>query len=175
MKRGNCVVQCPLILGGSINEAEVLGSAVWLWLHSSAHRDAPLHTLPTLLLPIIKHRQYVLVSENNRPVFYMSWGWFSEEAEKRYLTEHALLLKEEDWCSGDRMWVMDWVAPFGHNSDMAELVLNELFPGHCFRSLWHKGKDRGIRVKNYRGTDVSRQQFREWKQQYPLQAEVPEY
>ena len=34
-----------------IDEAQVLGSAVWLWMHSAAHRDAPLHSLSTLLLP----------------------------------------------------------------------------------------------------------------------------
>ena len=33
------------------NEAEVLGSVVWLWVHSRHHKEMPLHTLPTMLLP----------------------------------------------------------------------------------------------------------------------------
>lgn len=51
------------------------------------HRDAPLHTLPDLLLLMIKHRQYVITTEQGRPVFFMSWAWLSQEAEARYLTQ----------------------------------------------------------------------------------------
>ena len=43
------------------------------------HRDAPLHTLPDLLLPVIKHRQYVVATEQGRPVFFMSQAWLSPE------------------------------------------------------------------------------------------------
>lgn len=69
MRVGDYDIKAPLILGGEESEAEVLGATVWLWMHSAMHRDAPLHALPTLLLPIIKRRQYVLVVENGRPVF----------------------------------------------------------------------------------------------------------
>ncbi len=75
------------------------------------HRDAPLHTLPDLLLPVIKHRQYVVATEQGRPVFFMSQAWLSPEAEARYLTQPAILMPQSDWNSGDRMWVCDWVAP----------------------------------------------------------------
>lgn len=69
-------VQCPLVLGGSVNEAEVLGATVWLWMHSVRHREAPLEALPELLLPAIRQRQYVLACRDSRPVFFMSWaGW----------------------------------------------------------------------------------------------------
>ncbi|MCW3279144.1 toxin-activating lysine-acyltransferase [Escherichia coli] len=74
------------------------------------HRDAPLHTLPDLLLPVIKHRQYVVATEQGRPVFFMSQAWLSPEAEARYLTQPAILMPQSDWNSGDRMWVCDWVA-----------------------------------------------------------------
>ena len=117
MRNGKYDVLSPLYSGEPINEAEVLGAAVWLWMHSPLHRDAPLHTLPDLLLPVIKHRQYVITTEQGRPVFFMSWAWLSQEAEARYLTQPAILMPQSDWYSGDRMWVCDWVAPFGHTPD----------------------------------------------------------
>lgn len=92
------------------------------------HRDAPLHTLPDLLLPVIKHRQYVVATEQGRPVFFMSQAWLSPEAEARYLTQPAILMPQSDWNSGDRMWVCDWVAPFGHTPDMSRLVRQDIFP-----------------------------------------------
>ncbi|MCZ6343746.1 toxin-activating lysine-acyltransferase, partial [Escherichia coli] len=68
-------------------EAEVLGAAVWLWMHSPLHRDAPLQTLPDLLLPVIKHRQYVVATEQGRPGFFMSQAWLSPEADAPYNTQ----------------------------------------------------------------------------------------
>lgn len=167
-------VQCPLVLGGSVNEAEVLGASVWLWMHSERHKGAPLETLPTSLLPVIKERQYVLAFKDNRAVFFMSWAWFDEDAEQRYLTQHHLLLKEADWRSGNRMWVTDWVAPFGDTRQMAKLVLSQLFSDHCFRALWHHGTTRGARVKRFKGRNISRLEMAAWRETYPLQASIQE-
>ncbi|MCQ1895526.1 toxin-activating lysine-acyltransferase, partial [Escherichia coli] len=102
MRNGKYDVLSPLYSGEPVNEAEVLGAAVWLWMHSPLHRDAPLHTLPDLLLPVIKHRQYVVSTEQGRPVFFMSQAWLSPEAEARYLTQPAILMPQSDWNSGDR-------------------------------------------------------------------------
>lgn len=86
------------------------------------HRDAPLHTLPTLLLPIIKRQQYVLASYQNQPVFFLSWAGMNQEAEARYLTQPAINMQENDWNSGDRLWFCDWIAPFGHTREMRNLI-----------------------------------------------------
>ena len=90
----------PGLIDEPWNEAAVLGSATWLWMHSKAHRDAPLHSLPTLLLPALKHRQFVLGSEHGKPVFYLSWLNFDEAAERRYLQQSPLALTEADWNCG---------------------------------------------------------------------------
>ena len=48
-------VIAPGLLEVPCNEAEVLGSAVWLWMHSASHRDVPLHALSALWLPTINY------------------------------------------------------------------------------------------------------------------------
>ncbi len=174
MRNGKYDVLSPLYSGEPVNEAEVLGAAVWLWMHSPLHRDAPLHTLPDLLLPVIKHRQYVVATEQGRPVFFMSQAWLSPEAEARYLTQPAILMPQSDWNSGDRMWVCDWVAPFGHTPDMSRLVRQDIFPRLCWRSLYHRGQQTGLRVMNFRGAQVSREEVRQWRVQHPLAVDVPE-
>ena len=157
-------VQCPLVLGGSVNEAEVLGASVWLWMHSAHHNDAPLSALPVLLLPAIKQQQYVLVSRGSKPVGFMNWAWFDEAAEQRYLTQHDLFRKPADWCSGDRMWMLDLVIPFGDLPILRDLILGELFPRQCFSALWHRGEERGLRVKHFYGRQVSRQERAAWRE-----------
>ncbi|MCL2525216.1 MAG: toxin-activating lysine-acyltransferase [Betaproteobacteria bacterium] len=133
------------------NEAEIMGGAVWLWMHSAEHRDFPLHTLPVLLLPAIKNRQFIFASEAGKPVFYLSWANLSLEAEQRYLANNPLLMPEADWNSGERMWILDWVAPFGHTPVMSRLVRQSFFANRCWRALDHRGNERGLKIKTYRG------------------------
>ena len=156
-------IVAPAVLGGEFNgtsEAAVFGSVVWLWMHSKSHRNAPLNLLSTLLMPAIKRRQFVLVSEHGKPVFYLAWASLNEEAEHRYLTNPPHHMREEDWVSGDRVWFLDWVAPFGHSARMRILTTRRLFPGWCGRSLYHRGDQRGLRVIDWHGIAVTREEAR---------------
>src|ERR1035437_8081062 len=99
MRYENLDIIAPSISGEEFNEAEVLGSAVWLWMHSEAHRDASLRMLSSLLLPAIKNKQFVLVSEHGKPIFYLSWAGLSLDAEGRYLNNPPQCMPEEDWVS----------------------------------------------------------------------------
>jgi len=160
-------IVAPHVTGEAFNEAEVLGSVVWLWMHSSSHRDAPLHMLSALLLPAIKNRQFVLASENGKPVFYLSWASLSLDAEQRYLHNPPQCMPGEDWASGDRLWFLDWVAPFGHSRAMKSLIARRLFPRWCARSLDHQGNERGLRIMNHHGLAVTRQEARFWFEHHP--------
>lgn len=163
MRYGNYFIQAPLLLGGEVSQAEVFGAAVWLWMHSERHRDAPLYVLPTVLLPIIKRQQYVLVSEDNRPVFFLSWMWLNPQSEQHYLTDSALSITDEEWCSGDRMWFRDCIAPFGHTLAMRNLLRKVIMPETCAHYLWHKGLRHGGQIRAFRGAQVSLAAFRAWQ------------
>ncbi|MBC3346495.1 toxin-activating lysine-acyltransferase [Pseudomonas sp. SWRI196] len=158
----------PGLIDEPWNEAAVLGSATWLWMHSKAHRDAPLHSLPTLLLPALKHRQFVLGSEHGKPVFYLSWLNFDEAAERRYLQQSPLALTDTDWNCGERLWLNDWVAPFGHTAVVSRLLQRHLFTNRCARALYHRGDERGLRVKTFQGIGVIPEQAKAWFAAHPL-------
>lgn len=168
MRYGELTVHCPQLEDVALSEAEVLGASVWLWMHSLNHRDAPLHVLPVVLLPIIKRQQYVLIEEKGRPIFFLSWAWMSEEAERRYLTQETVVLPEEDWCNGDRMWFRDFIAPFGRAEALFRLVREEIFPHHVARFLWHRGNEKGRRIKTFYGRQVTREALLNWKHTHPL-------
>ena len=150
------------------NEAEVLGSAVWLWMHSASHRNFPLHTLPALLLPAIRQRQFLLAYEGGRPVFYLAWANLSAAAEQRYISQHPLLMPESDWHSGERLWLLDWIAPFGHTPTMMRIVRQKLFAGRCVRYLAHHGNTRGLKVKTLHGRAILPHEARDWFAHHPV-------
>ena len=158
----------PGLIDQTWNEAEVLGSVVWLWMHSASHRNFPLHTLPALLLPAIKNRQFILASESGRAVFYLSWANLTIDAEKRYLANSPLLMPEADWNCGDRMWVLDWVAPFGHTAAVNRLVRRQLFANRFGRMLYHRGNERGIEVRTFQGVAVLKEEAKEWFKSHPV-------
>jgi cytolysin-activating lysine-acyltransferase len=37
-------------------------------------------------------------------------------------------MRQEDWSSGERLWILDWIAPFGHTNLMMQLVRKRLIP-----------------------------------------------
>lgn len=132
-----------------VNEAEVFGSAVWLWMHSTSHRNAPLHMLSALLLPAIKSRQFVLASHGGKPVFYMSWARMSADAEARYVSNPPECMPAEDWTSGERNWILDWVAPFGHTRQIKRLLSQTLLRNQSAKSLNHRGSQTGLRIMTF--------------------------
>lgn len=150
------------------SEAEALGSAVWLWLHSACHRDIPLHALNALLLPAISHRQFILGRQNGRPVFYVAFSNLSLEAEARYLSQPAICMPAADWNSGERIWFNDWVAPFGHSVPVSRVLQRHFFANRCGRALYHRGEQRGLRIKKFQGVAVMPAEARAWFSDHPL-------
>jgi len=166
-------VIAPGVLDHPCNEAEAMGSAVWLYMHSASHRNMPLHLLSRLLLPAITRRQFVLASENGQPVFFLTWALFNADAERRYIANPPEAMLEDDWTSGDRMWVLDWIAPFGHTR-AARQLLTRLFPMQNARALYHRGDTRGLRVLQLRGIAVMPEEAQAWAVLNPIQSSAPQ-
>jgi cytolysin-activating lysine-acyltransferase len=67
------------------------------------------------------------------------------------------------------MWVTDWITPFGHAHDLYTTG-RELLPQVCFRYLYHRGNERGLRVMSYRGRAITPDQARQWWRERPMLA-----
>jgi cytolysin-activating lysine-acyltransferase len=152
----------PGLIEQTWSEAEVMGSAIWLWMHSPMHRELPLHSLNALLLPAIKSKQFMLASEAGKPVFYVAWANFDSDAEQRYLHDTRITMQDADWTSGERGWFLDWIAPFGHNLAMTRLFKEQFFASRCMRFLDHRGSERGLKIKQCHGASLLPAETSEW-------------
>lgn len=93
---------------------------------------------------------YVLVSEPQPSGQWEAVGWlayalFDADAERRHLSDPSQPLPPADWCRGDRLWVVHWIAAHGHTRRLLP-VLRRLFKHLTARSL-----DRSGRVVAWRG------------------------
>ncbi len=163
-------VIAPGLLQQEWRDAEAFGAATWLWMQAATRRDTPVKWLSTLLLPPISQRQFLMASESGRPVFYLSWANFSAAAERRYVHLPHASMRADDWCSGDRMWIVDWIAPFGHTRTMLRLLKTQLFSARWMRFLDHHGTERGLRIKTFRGDLVVPAEAAAWFAVHPVAA-----
>jgi cytolysin-activating lysine-acyltransferase len=161
---------CPHATSTNKSEAELFGAMVWLWMHSETHARCPLHELHRLLLPALKTGQYVLVLRDDpsqQPLGLMTWAYLNAQAECRYLQSLDRTLQPVDWQQGDRPWIIDWIVPFGHTRAMAKGV-QKLLNQNCWRGLYHRGDETGLRVLRFRGADVSKKQESDFWASKPL-------
>jgi len=160
----------PCVAPTGKSEAELFGAMAWLWMQSSTHRHCPLHELERLLVPALKTGQFVLALDKSRleqPVGLLTWANFSAQAEEQYLHTLDRRLQPGDWQSGDRPWILDWVAPFGHTQAIA-LAAQRLLNQSVYRTLYHKGDQRGLKVLHLRGSDITEKQAAEFWAARPL-------
>jgi cytolysin-activating lysine-acyltransferase len=129
-----------------------LGAAVRLLMGMPAFRHIFLADLDWMVLPPILLNQYRLFRTEGRVVAFASWGFLSAEAEAR-LQEPNPQLAPADWKSGDRLWLVSMVAPFGHAEmavrDLAETALK----GQTFKM--HRSEAAGRNVVEVNGSDRS--------------------
>jgi cytolysin-activating lysine-acyltransferase len=106
--------------------AAMLGEVVWLLGRSDAHRDLFLTDLDWLVMPPVQLRQFRIWRKENQPVAYASWAYLPDEAGERFAegarAGRMARLGPSDWKSGEQLWLIDFVAPFGGADGMIKTL-----------------------------------------------------
>lgn len=138
-----CVLEAPWLQSrpGCVDTA--LGAAVWLWMHDVRRRRDTIQDIEHQLLAPIIAGQYVIArgptaclgnDARDRPQALLVFARFDEQAEARYLACPQRRIATREWCSGDRLWLIDGSAPFGHTLALRRAVMR-LLQGHAAHSL----------------------------------------
>lgn len=110
------------------NHFNDLGRLAWLWMNSKLHGAWSTRLMMRNLIPPINTRQYMIIEDGGVPRAYVSWAFFSKEAELRYIA-HPENIQLEDWNSGDRLWLIDFISPFSRkNTLLLKQQLCDRFP-----------------------------------------------
>ncbi|MDO9089252.1 MAG: toxin-activating lysine-acyltransferase [Burkholderiaceae bacterium] len=111
-----------------------LGPIVWLMMQQSATRHTLLSELEWRVLPALMHKQAKLYMRDESPLAYVSWARLSDEAATRY-RQSPHHLTAPDWNSGDQIWLIDLLTPFGGAKELLEELRREVFPGQPVHQL----------------------------------------
>jgi len=123
-----------------------MGPVIMLYLQSAHRRFHFISDLEWLLLPPLVNGQCKLYMKKEYPISFVSWAFVSEEVEKRLL-QNGGKMRPEDWNTGDRLWIIDIVAPFGGIETMLNDIRKNEFPGRAIRIIAPDPTSGGIKPR----------------------------
>jgi len=100
----------PPIEAPSAETLRAYGDAMFLAFRSGRHVTMPVAMLRAALEPPLVLGQYRIFRFDDVPRGMFTWARLSEEAERRYVAGGQLA--PEDWRSGERLWLIDIIAPY---------------------------------------------------------------
>jgi cytolysin-activating lysine-acyltransferase len=116
----------PLSEAPSSDALRLYGDVLFVAFRSARHTGVPLVQIRAAFEPPLVLGQVRVFRFDDVPRGFFTWAWLSAEAERRYVTGDALA--PEDWRSGDRLWLIDLIAPYrGLTSGIVRWVMT---PGH---------------------------------------------
>lgn len=139
----------PSVVGGDANHlAEVLrkqahhvagklpllGAVGWLMMQQAATRHTLLSELEWRVMPPLVLEQAKVYLRDQSPVAYVSWAYLSEGAAQRYQSAPHHL-GTGDWKSGEQIWIIDLMAPFGGASEVVRDLSESVFAGRTVHQL----------------------------------------
>lgn len=141
MTNGNSAEQTGGYAGVTVSH--VLGEITWLISQSLLHRNLRVADLAWLVMPALTHGQFHLFRDDNKPIGVALWANVDAEGERKIaegLLQPGNQLSEADWIGGDRLWLVDLIAPFANAENrhrelmFADLVTGKL-KGQAFRTM----------------------------------------
>jgi len=139
----------------------VLGEVAWLMAQSKNHKHFRLDDLNWFAMPPVTLEQYriFLGRQSNPdnpqqqaevPMGVAFWAMFSKEAERRF-TEAVksgtgpVQLKPKDWNSGNRLWLIELVAPFATEENQQVKMMMDDFLKNGLLRAFQTAKDNKVK------------------------------
>ncbi|KKJ76821.1 hypothetical protein WH95_10985 [Kiloniella litopenaei] len=124
---------------------EMLGQISWLMMQSPAHKHFFYADAEWLIMPALIQKQFRVFRKDGQPVAYASWAHLNEEAEQRIM-QGIIRLKPSEWNAGDRLWLIDLVAPFGGEEEILQQLREQVFKEEKIKTLQPAPDGNGMAV-----------------------------
>ena len=90
----------------------VLEKVLYILSLSDLHENMSLRGIRRLIIPPLKLGQYRIYEDQEVPLCFANWAMLSDIASEGF-RNRTRLLEAEDWNSGDNLWLVIVVCPFG--------------------------------------------------------------
>jgi cytolysin-activating lysine-acyltransferase len=143
----------PPIEAPSSETLRALGDMAFLALRSPRHATMTLADFRRSIEPPLMLGQYRIIRIDGVPRGMFTWALMTRAAERDYV--HGAPLAATDWRSGDRLWLIDLIAPYkGMTASMVRWIMQ---PGNfAEREFFFRRVTQGNRTRRIVHIDFSR-------------------
>lgn len=135
---------------------QLIGEVAILMMDSSIHKHYRVGDISNIIIPALHLNQFRIYRTGAQPVGFVSWAYLSDEIEKKY-TSSPMLLKLPDWRSGNNLFFIDFIAPFGHAKKIIQDLKINIFPDKLVaKALRFKEVGNFQKVATYYGKNILR-------------------
>ncbi|QDE40690.1 toxin-activating lysine-acyltransferase [Luteibacter pinisoli] len=107
--------------------AEHLGRIVVLYADSAVNHY-PMFMLKRWLFPALDQGQYaIFADEDDRVVAMVSWAFLDARRSRDMAEGDIGMLHPSEWSEGLNLWVVDFVAPYGHARAVTRYLRDVIF------------------------------------------------
>jgi cytolysin-activating lysine-acyltransferase len=112
---------------------------------SPLHKQFFISDLEWLVMTPVLLQQFRLFYDQSKPIGVAFWATVNEEVEQR-LAAGTTRLRPQDWKAGDRLWVVEVIAPFGGAEEMVKDLKAKVFPQRemKFLAVGAQGREVGV-------------------------------
>ena len=114
---------------GGLSKLPMLGPALWLCAKDPVRKFRFVGDIDGLMLPPIVLDQCRLYTKDELPYAYISWAKVNDYLDKRLSESRVPRLAPHEWNSGEHIWLMDIIAPFGQMEGTVAELCKTVFAG----------------------------------------------
>jgi cytolysin-activating lysine-acyltransferase len=111
------LVQLVEYAQAAFDRMPTLGPVAWLYGRDDTKKHLTLADLDWAVQPPLILDQCRLFMKDKMPLGFISWAYVSEDVHQRLLQGNTRL-EPHEWKSGEHLWLIDIVAPFGQQDEM---------------------------------------------------------
>ncbi len=112
----------------SLAKLPILGPVIWLYGRDPGRRYTFVGDLDWLVLPPVVLDQCKIYFKAGIPLGYVSWAKVSDLVDER-LRSGVGKIAPHEWRSGNHVWLIEVLAPFGSADELVDEVSRTVFPG----------------------------------------------
>ncbi len=131
--------------GHAKKTSEVLGEITWLLSQSPLHKRMFIQDLEWFVMTPMLLQQFRLFYDQSKPIGVVLWAHANEDVAEM-LGQGISKLRPQDWKSGDEVWVVEAIAPFGGGEEMVKDLKANVFADQDVRYLATDPSGQSVRV-----------------------------
>ncbi|HTH45286.1 MAG TPA: toxin-activating lysine-acyltransferase [Oxalicibacterium sp.] len=118
----------------SLAKLPILGPALWLYARDPIKKYMFLGDLDWAVLPPVVLDQCRLFTKGGLPYAFVTWALANDHIDARFRTKESKLAPHE-WKTGEHVWIVSAVAPFGQLEETLRELRETAFSGKKVSAL----------------------------------------